>query len=340
MWILNGLSLRIAQSLGLHRDGTHLGLPPFESEIRRRLWWLMVLRDGRAVEDYGLKDNSIVFLKTDVKHPLNVDDIELYPGMKSLPQERNTWTPMTWSLSHVDVSEAMQKIEGLTPQSGETTRRQIMSDLKAKLEERFSYCNPLIPRQLFVINCGRFIYRKLDFITRQRWFIVQNPGAHHKFATEENLSEALDIIYEGFFTSRDELLSEYEWSHMAYPQYHMTLYVLWHLCLKPEGPDTERAWEAMGLVFSHLEVTESVSHGLGSKAIVLKALRTKAESAREKAQRRIRSSRDERHQTEQTATPENMTPCVFPLVNSTEDWANYSFLGFELQDWTTWTQEA
>lgn len=40
VWSLTGLALRISQSLGLHRDGTQFGLSPFDTEMRRRLWWV------------------------------------------------------------------------------------------------------------------------------------------------------------------------------------------------------------------------------------------------------------------------------------------------------------
>ena len=33
------LLVNIAQSMGLHRDGEQFNLPPFETEMRRRLWW-------------------------------------------------------------------------------------------------------------------------------------------------------------------------------------------------------------------------------------------------------------------------------------------------------------
>ncbi|KAG9075293.1 hypothetical protein FS749_013041 [Ceratobasidium sp. UAMH 11750] len=37
-WSLLGATLRLAQALGLHRDGARLGLPAAETECRRRLW--------------------------------------------------------------------------------------------------------------------------------------------------------------------------------------------------------------------------------------------------------------------------------------------------------------
>jgi hypothetical protein len=39
VWTLTGLLLRMAHSLGIHRDGAQFGLSPFDTEMRRRLWW-------------------------------------------------------------------------------------------------------------------------------------------------------------------------------------------------------------------------------------------------------------------------------------------------------------
>lgn len=48
LWTLLGVAVRIGQGLGLHRDGTSLGLSPFEIEMRRRLWWNIVVLDARV----------------------------------------------------------------------------------------------------------------------------------------------------------------------------------------------------------------------------------------------------------------------------------------------------
>ena len=39
VWTLSGLAVRIAHSLGIHRDSAQFGLNPFDVEMRRRLWW-------------------------------------------------------------------------------------------------------------------------------------------------------------------------------------------------------------------------------------------------------------------------------------------------------------
>lgn len=111
------------------------------------------------------------------------------------------------------------------------------------------------------------------------------------------------------------------------------MYILWHLCLRPEGPNVQQAWETLQKIFSSLDSSDSPFQGFGSKTIVLKALRTKAEAARRKAE-----NKGTTYQAQQLTTPEDTSPGLFPLGNPGDDWTNYSLLGFELQDWTTWTQ--
>lgn len=77
-WILLGALVRIAMSMGYHRDGTHLSLSPFETEMRRRIWWQIVFYDIKLGIDSGLT-NSSVPEHFDTKRPLNLNDADLFP---------------------------------------------------------------------------------------------------------------------------------------------------------------------------------------------------------------------------------------------------------------------
>lgn len=66
IWTLTGLAVRIAQTLGIHRDGSHFGLKPFQVEMRRRLWWQVCILDARSSEDHGC-DPTIVEAQFDTK---------------------------------------------------------------------------------------------------------------------------------------------------------------------------------------------------------------------------------------------------------------------------------
>lgn len=48
------LALRLAQTMGLHRDPAQFGIPPCEAETRRRVWWHIVHMDGVVAMSSGL----------------------------------------------------------------------------------------------------------------------------------------------------------------------------------------------------------------------------------------------------------------------------------------------
>ncbi|KAG9251452.1 fungal-specific transcription factor domain-containing protein [Emericellopsis atlantica] len=76
-WVLCGSLIRIAVSMGYHRDGTQLGLAPFETEMRRRIWWQILTYDTKLSLDCGFKHNCLP-TDFDTKQPLNLNDADLF----------------------------------------------------------------------------------------------------------------------------------------------------------------------------------------------------------------------------------------------------------------------
>lgn len=52
VWSLTGLLLRLAHSIGIHRDGAQYGLAPFDTEMRRRLWWQVCTLGTESEQKY------------------------------------------------------------------------------------------------------------------------------------------------------------------------------------------------------------------------------------------------------------------------------------------------
>jgi hypothetical protein len=82
----------------------------------------------------------------------------------------------------------------------------------------------------------------------------------------------------------DELLRNYRWAAETVPQYHVVLYALWHLSIRPVGPNVERAWKAINGIFeleqSRRRRQDVGSTGPGIKWVVLAALKEKAARVR------------------------------------------------------------
>jgi hypothetical protein len=289
VWILNGLAVRIAQALGLHRDGERLRLSPFQSEIRRRIWWHLLTRKRRGSEDQALENTDRKLLVSNVRLPANLNDEDLYPGMERLPEPRKVWTPVTFSLITIELSKAMQQLDDMIASSSpskpprEEVRLRVMGETRARIENWLEYCNPVIPQHRITICCSRFLLQKLNFVTRLRWSLLPHASPQDSFFTEENLDEALQILNLKVQWD-DGLLAQFAWIRRAYPQYHVAMYVLWHLYTQPEGPRTDSAWEAIEELFAEELWDESpVDHG--SRWAVMAALRAKALSTRERGGR-------------------------------------------------------
>jgi hypothetical protein len=89
-----GVAGRVAERMGLHRDGQLLGLSVLRSEERRRMWWQLQYMELTVANHVGALSSS-VFGKWDARIPANLDDHELGPETKSLPAERPTLTSMS-----------------------------------------------------------------------------------------------------------------------------------------------------------------------------------------------------------------------------------------------------
>ncbi|EFX03967.1 c6 zinc finger domain containing protein [Grosmannia clavigera kw1407] len=106
LFCLIGIAVRIAQRLGLHRDGTHFRLPPFEAEMRRRLWWQIVALDKRIAEITGSVVTALSAGVTDTRFPLNINDSDLHQHAKEAPMSNAGPTEMLFCLTRVEMCMA------------------------------------------------------------------------------------------------------------------------------------------------------------------------------------------------------------------------------------------
>ncbi|KAK3947493.1 fungal-specific transcription factor domain-containing protein [Pseudoneurospora amorphoporcata] len=115
-WILLGTAIRLARKLGLHVDGKRLGLPPFETEMRRRLWWQLVILDAKAATISGFKSAAVV-RDWSTELPKNLEDTDMHPDAKEDFVERDGPTEMIFCLMAYKATDFLlatgQDIEGV-----------------------------------------------------------------------------------------------------------------------------------------------------------------------------------------------------------------------------------
>ncbi|KAK6541061.1 hypothetical protein TWF694_008438 [Orbilia ellipsospora] len=122
MWLYLGLVLRVAQSMGLHRDSRkfEVEIPAYHVEMRRRLWNVLSCMDLLESIRVGLP--SIVRAgESDAMLPSNIHDYEFDEDTRVLPPSRpmSEHTPMSYMIAKSKLANvfgrAIQMINQIHP---------------------------------------------------------------------------------------------------------------------------------------------------------------------------------------------------------------------------------
>lgn len=251
VWAMTGLLIRLAQALGLHRDGEQYGLTPFETEMRRRLWWQILLLDFRAAEDQG-SDPALVDHAFDTKLPLNINDADIHPEAKVAPKERSGGTEQTFCLIRYEVSSTLRRINysPLGQIASVEDKEKLIEGLRHHLEEKYlNHIDETVPLYWITGMVARLILGKM-------WLVLHHPlkrpdrGAGLPKDTKEQLFltaiEVIEVSHELETTSRT---SKWGWLFRSYVQWYAVVYVLSELCVRTKGPLADRAWAVIEAVF-------------------------------------------------------------------------------------------
>ena len=246
--------------------------------MRRRLWTYLCAIDSRAAEDHGIA-LSTSDADSDTRLPVNIDDSELYPDIRELPAGKCKWTDVTFSLTMIELSRALKQVYktsdassfGTAP-SGPSSDQMLM-DLTTRLEASYlQYCDSNIPIQNATLLCANLMVAKLKFLVSHPWLNRRSGVAE---ANDDALAAACYILEINIQLQTEDLLGGFRWYFETYTQNHILTYLLWHLRVKPVGPDVERAWNAIDASFSVAD-QRNTSCEPGSRWKVLQRLKEKA----------------------------------------------------------------
>ncbi|KAH8772687.1 fungal-specific transcription factor domain-containing protein [Diaporthe sp. PMI_573] len=264
-WILNGVVIRIAQKMGLHRDGEMLGLKPFETEMRRRLWWQIIMLDSKYAILSGLS-HTLLPRGWDTREPKNISDADLLPTAKEPIQDQAGPTDMILVL-------AVFKIAKNLIQAPDMEAILIMDELECKTA-----------MQSEKIEQYRTIVRQLkqDFENLFQKFSSPTAGDLHKLARQigDHIMSKLCPLIEASAEGRDpngEVLDQssntfrvavdstshvveqhkianypaWDWFHRLHFQLDIFAYLVGQLGHRTSGRLVDHAWEIVEQVYKY-----------------------------------------------------------------------------------------
>ena len=256
IWTLTGLVVRIAQTIGIHRDGSHFGLMPFECEMRRRLWWQVCILDTRASEDHGC-DPTIIEQAFDTKLPMNINDIDITPDMKDYPPERQGCTDLSFCLIRFEVANTFRRINYIPPGPPRMCcdhfsnltlqdKEKWITECHKRLEERYlTNCDMTVPLYWVTATVARLMMSKM-------WLMVYHPfqrqdgGASLPVETKDKLFiTSLENIEYSLLLETESRTMKWGWLFKTYMQWHALAFLLSELCHRTTGDLVERSWIAV-----------------------------------------------------------------------------------------------
>jgi hypothetical protein len=258
--MLSGVAQRIGQRIGLHRDGDMLKLPPFEAEIRRRLWWQIVMLEGfsQKLAGTGTGSNASA-LMGDVKLPANLNDSDLFPGMKELPKETDRATEMMFFLIRCHVGQFLKRFDSpkvtfdgvwnkLTTSSLDVdTKETAIAELERLFEQKFlRHCDPSITWHLMCSHLAKAIIFMMRFMAY---------GASYQGKTETQAEKnalftmALQVLTSSNLVYTEKEMQGFMWHVNMHFQWKAYVYVLSELRYLTSGPEVEQAWQHVQLTY-------------------------------------------------------------------------------------------
>lgn len=279
MFCLIGIAVRIAQRLGLHRDAEQFHLAPFEVELRRRLWWQLVVFDKRIAEITGSTITALASSKGDCKWPLNINDTDLHVHAKDRPAPHIGPTEMLFCLTRFELTAAAD-IEGTrtapnlsatggkpkfqystSPHSSDVVTNAANHNLPIVdldsyvtwIEDKYlKHCDPKVPLHLFTLLMTRQAVSKLRIIDYLCHGHLQQhpdpkavPAGPERALRESIFEEGVRVLEYDIMIQGHEALQGFKWfttMHFPLPAY---MYLVGELKYITSGEMCERAWTAI-----------------------------------------------------------------------------------------------
>ncbi|KAK5168131.1 uncharacterized protein LTR77_006699 [Saxophila tyrrhenica] len=245
IWSVTGVATRLATKIGLHQDPSSLGMGPLAAEMRRRLWWQIVILDVLTAEENDM-DPAIHEHMFDTKMPSNFNDQDLDSSMTAPPSPSDCRTEMLFALQRVEISYAARKTmfsakftadngyEALSVQQ----KSEFIDDLQLKLHEKYyRHCDSQIPLCALTTTASSLV------LSRMRLTVASSRLSGNPLPAPTNLTTSCMHIVEGIQSLRaHELYEKWTWLFQRYVEWD-AIAILLNCLAKSEVPGSEKVWK-------------------------------------------------------------------------------------------------
>ncbi|KAH6960175.1 fungal specific transcription factor domain-containing protein [Fusarium avenaceum] len=258
LWLLTGLATRMGQRMGLHRESSLKDLPPFEAELRRRLWWQIVILDGRASQLTGASMNPDMQLYGDTRQPVNLSDADLVPSASILPLSSPSTTDMVFCKVRIEIGVWMITQRCLldsscgTSAAGQAKFFKAINELERHIEDEYlSKMDKEFPLNILTAYLARSAICQLRLS-------VYHPN-HRRERTSDLSAEQINILLENsmevihydILSHSSPVLQKYLWHISNFFPFETFILLISTLSARTAGRIVDSAWHVINQVYEH-----------------------------------------------------------------------------------------
>lgn len=261
-WVLVGAAVRVAERLGLDREESVPNLPPFEIELRRRLWWQIIKLDDLAAQKSGGRS---VCSRSDwnARLPSNIEDQDLRPDMTWASAIKVTPGVIMHGLVQCEILNYhynLKRTEG--GRTGETwfrddavsveEKENAIESLERSVQDRFlRYYDPLVPSHFLTtimmksISCNTRL--AAHYQQGKNVYGVSLPRSEKDLMfTLAQRAVELDLL-----CATTEAIKGFRWHTENYYPWMALVILLTDLYERPQGQDVEEVSSTANCLGQH-----------------------------------------------------------------------------------------
>lgn len=248
------MAIRIAQDMGMHSESELAKWAPAEAELRRRLWWALILFDNRMCELAGSRVRTLDPVWT-CQIPSNINDYDL-DHARGLPIEHTQCSEAIFPVLRCKVRDFVRRaafhIEYANPTLAPLISREQrylgedaagLEQLEQNIENDYlQHCDMRKPIHLMAkwTTTGYLSkIRLLELESRQRG--TRQTDVQYELA----LAYALRVIHSDTVIMSSPLTKGFLWLHYQYFPFQAYLVVCRTIQTLPHGDLGIRAWQAL-----------------------------------------------------------------------------------------------
>ena len=246
-----GLAVRIAQRMGLHDESTYGRCSVLEAELRRRLWWSLVIFDNRMCEMSNCLKATLLLPTWDCRVPSNINDFDLRVETKTTPRVGDAPGQAIFAAVRSQIADYVRHshwyLNFNTPALKTLSRKnQPAQDVfEEYVEEQYlQRCNPEDPLHAMTIWTARGLLAKNRMWDHLSKF--PRPSIHQTDSERDiGVSRALRIIECDTKLFSSTATRRFQWYTKTFSFFPAYIHIVQDLRKRPLSAHAPRAWTVM-----------------------------------------------------------------------------------------------